>query len=119
MWLLMSVVTLICIVGTFSLGNALLDVWIMLIFGVIGFLMRRFDYEAAPLVLGMVFGPIMERSLSQSLLISQGNLLGLWTRPISGTILALAVLTFLTLAVIKMLWHQKKRADLRMKKHHA
>jgi putative tricarboxylic transport membrane protein len=108
----MSVVTLLCIVGTYSLGNELLDVWIMLTFGVIGFFMRRFEYEAAPLVLGMVFGPIMERSFSQSLLLFQGNLFSLWGRPVSGTILTLTLLIYFMVALIKMYRHKKQQTML-------
>ncbi len=110
MWILMSVVTLICLVGTYSLGNELLDVWIMLAFGVVGFFMRRYEYQAAPLVLGMVFGPILERSLSQSLLLFQGNILGLWGRPISATILSVSLPTFFILAFIKV-FRRKKSTD--------
>ncbi len=102
MWVLMSVVTLLCIVGTYSLGNEMIDVWIMVIFGVIGFFMRRFEYEAAPLVLGMVFGPIMEGSLSQSMILFQGNILGLWGRPVSASILSIAILIFLPVVLIKV-----------------
>lgn len=106
MWILMSVVTLICIVGTYSLGNDLFDVWVMLGSGIIGYLMQRFDYEAPPLVLGMVFGPILERSLVQSMLLFNGNVSGFWGRSISGTILTLPLLVFLIIALIKSLHHK-------------
>jgi putative tricarboxylic transport membrane protein len=111
MWLLLSVVTLLCIVGTYSLGNDLLDVWVMLIFGVIGVFMRRLDFEAAPLILGMVFGPILERTLCQSLLLFQGNLLGFFGRPVSGTILLITLLAFSILALVKIM-RRMRRAEL-------
>jgi putative tricarboxylic transport membrane protein len=106
MWVLMSVVTLLCIVGTYSLGYELLDVWIMVGFGIIGFLMRRFDYKAPPLVLGMIFGPLMERSLFQSLLLFQGNVLRFMGRPISAAIFIIPLLVFSIIALTKRLRHK-------------
>ena len=61
---------------------ALFDVWVMLGAGVVGYLMRKYDYEPAPLVVGLVLGPVMERSLRQTLIISRGNVSGLWESPI-------------------------------------
>jgi putative tricarboxylic transport membrane protein len=109
MWILMSAVTLLCIVGTYGLGNDLYDVWVMLGSGVFGFLMMRFDYNPAPLVLGMVFGPIVERSLIQSLLLFQGDILGFWKRPISGGILTFAGICFLAVGLIKWYSYGKKK----------
>jgi putative tricarboxylic transport membrane protein len=79
-------------VGAYGDNNNLFDVWVMLGAGVIGYLMRKYDFEPAPLVLGLVLGPIMERSLLQTLTMEQGNLSGLWSSPISATILLLALL---------------------------
>jgi putative tricarboxylic transport membrane protein len=101
MWILMAVVTLMCIVGTYSLDSEILDVWFMLVFGVVGFFLRRFKFESAPLVLGMVFGPLMERSLSQALILFNGDISGFWKRPISGTILKTALLAFLIVTLVK------------------
>lgn len=108
MWILMSTVTLLCVVGTYSLGNDLFDVWVMLGSGVVGFLMLRFDYNPAPLVLGMVFGPLVERSLVQSLLLFNGNVLGFWKRPISGGILTITLLAFLLITLIKGIRYKKR-----------
>jgi len=106
MWILMSVVTLICTVGTYSIDNQLLDVWVMLAFGIIGFLMRRFDYQAPPFVLGMVFGPLLEHSFIQSVRLFHGNILGFWQRPISGTILTIPFLALIIIGLIK--WLRRK-----------
>ena len=69
--------------------------------GVMGLLIRWFDYQAAPLVLGMVFGPLMERSLLQSLLIFQGNPWDFFQRPVSGSLCILAILWFLIFGLVK------------------
>jgi putative tricarboxylic transport membrane protein len=89
---LMPLICLLCLVGTYTLNNRLYDVWIVLVSGIIGYLMRQWKYEAAPLVLGMVLGPILERSLTQSWVIFHGEWWRFWTRPISGVILTVAIL---------------------------
>ncbi|MCK4786792.1 MAG: hypothetical protein KAV87_23740 [Desulfobacteraceae bacterium] len=66
------------------------------LFGVLGYLMRKFDYEAAPLVLALVLGQILEQSLRQSLRISGGSFSIFFTRPVSATLLTLAGLVLLS-----------------------
>jgi putative tricarboxylic transport membrane protein len=67
------------------------DVWLMLLFGVVGYLMRKLNYPVAPAVLAIVLGPLAERSLRQSLLGAQGDFSIFVTRPISGICIAVAV----------------------------
>lgn len=112
LWILMSAVTLLCIIGTYSLGNDLFDVWIMLGSGVLGFVMLRFEYNPAPLVLGMVFGPMVERSLIQSLLLFHGNVLGFWRRPISGSVFTITFLGFLVYVLLKWLRAKERVVEL-------
>lgn len=80
----------ISIVGVYSVNNSLFDVWLMGLFGLLGYLMRKLDFPAAALILGMVLGDGLERALRQSLMLSQGDITILVTRPISGTLLFLA-----------------------------
>ncbi len=94
--ILTPLILLFCIVGAYSIDNSFFDVGIMMLFGVLGYLMNKFDYEAAPLVLAFILGPILERSLRQSLKLSQGSFLIFFTRPIAGAFLALAILIFLS-----------------------
>lgn len=109
MWMLMSVVTLMCIIGTYSIENEILDIWVMMGSGVIGLLIRWFGYQAPPLVLGMVFGTLLENSLLQSLLMFQGNPLGFFKRPVSGTILIMAIFGFSIYGVLKFYrWKRRK-----------
>jgi putative tricarboxylic transport membrane protein len=82
----------ISIAGAYSLQNSLFDVWVALTFGVLGYLMKRFDYPAAPLVLALVLGPLLEMSLRQSLQISHGSLAIFVTRPGSAVLLAIGIL---------------------------
>jgi putative tricarboxylic transport membrane protein len=80
----------ISIVGVYSVNNSMFDVWIMGLFGLLGYVMRKLDFPAAALVLGMVLGDGLERALRQSLMMSQGDIMILLTRPISGTLLFFA-----------------------------
>jgi putative tricarboxylic transport membrane protein len=91
-------ILLFCLIGAYSVGNNVGDGLVMWVFGVVGYLLKKFDYEGAPLILAMVIGPMMEESLRQSLILSGGNFAVLVSRPISAAfILAAAVLLLLPL----------------------
>ena len=85
----------ISVVGTYSVSNSLFDVWMLGFFGLLGYLMRKLDFPAAPLVLGMVLGHGLERALRQSMMLSHGQLSIFATRPISAGILLLAAIVLL------------------------
>ena len=104
--ILFPAILLFCLIGAYSLNNSITDVIIMNIFGLIGYLFRKFHYEAAPLILALVLGPMMENSLRQSLILSAGNPLIFFNRPISAVILLVA---FLILAFPMMPWLRNRR----------
>jgi putative tricarboxylic transport membrane protein len=83
---------LVTMAGVFSINNDTADMWVVLAFGVLGWLMKKTGFEPGPLVLAFVLGPILERAFRQSMLISGGSLDVFVTRPISGTLFALMVL---------------------------
>jgi putative tricarboxylic transport membrane protein len=85
----------IAIVGVYSVSSSLFDVWMLAGFGLVGYLMRKLDYPSAPLILGLVLGDSMERALRQSLMMSQGELSILVSRPISATMLFLTLLVLI------------------------
>lgn len=89
---LFSLILLLCIIGSYITNNNSFDVIIMVIFGLIGYLMKKFGYEAAPLVLALVLGPMMEKAFQRSLMMSDGGFGIFLTRPISATFLILALL---------------------------
>lgn len=89
---LFSLILLLCIIGSYITNNNSFDVIIMVIFGLIGYLMKKFGYEAAPLVLALVLGPMIEKSFQRSLMMSDGGFGIFLTRPISATFLILALL---------------------------
>jgi TctA family transporter len=80
-----------CAIGTFSLSNSTFDVYLMSVFGFLGYLFHKFGCEPAPMMLGFILGPMMEEFLRRALLLSKGDPMVLVTRPISATMLAVAV----------------------------
>jgi putative tricarboxylic transport membrane protein len=94
--LLFPLILLFCLIGAYSLNNVTFDLYVMIFFGVVGWIMRKFGYEGAPLILAYVLGPMLENALRQSLLISQGSFMIFITRPISGIALGIAFLLLLS-----------------------
>ncbi|MCX5839833.1 MAG: tripartite tricarboxylate transporter permease [Deltaproteobacteria bacterium] len=89
-FILFPLILLFCLIGSYSINTSITDINIMIIFGLMGYIFRKFGYEAAPLILALVLGPIMEDSLRQSLLMSSGSPLIFFNRPISLVILIIA-----------------------------
>lgn len=100
--ILAPMIFILCIVGGYAPTQDLHDVWLILIFGVIGYLMRKLDYPMAPMVLAIVLGPLSETSMRQALLQSNGNFLVFFERPISGPIMLGAVVLFV-LPLVKLI----------------
>ncbi len=106
--ILAPVIFVLCLVGGYSPNALLSDVWLMVLFGVAGYILRKLDYPVAPAVLAIVLGTLAERSLRQSLLSSQGDPMTFVERPISGIILVCAVALVLVPVIRKFL--PKKQA---------
>lgn len=94
--LLMPIITILCVVGSFSLNNTTYDVLVALSFGVLGYFMKKFGYPGAPLVLGVILGPMAEENLNRALLASNNDWSILVKKPIS--------LAFIILSVISIAW---------------
>jgi putative tricarboxylic transport membrane protein len=94
--LLALIVVVICIVGAYSVHNSTFDVGVMIGFGIFGYLLRKGGFPAAPLVLAMILGPILERSLQQAMISSAGDPLIFIRHPLSAGLLAVAALVALT-----------------------
>jgi putative tricarboxylic transport membrane protein len=80
---LLPLVIVFCLTGMYTVNNSIVDIWIMLLFGGLGFLLRKLDYEGAPLLLALVLGPKLEVAFRQSLMISHGDFGIFVDRPIS------------------------------------
>ncbi|MEJ6402953.1 tripartite tricarboxylate transporter permease [Yoonia sp. 2307UL14-13] len=92
---LCSLVLILCIVGGFAPSQKMHDVWLIVGFGVIGYLLRKADYPMAPLVLALVLGPLMEKSFRQSLISAQGDIMIFVERPLSATFIVISAIFFL------------------------
>jgi len=104
--ILFPLILLFCLIGVYSLNTNTFDIYVMLVFGVLGYMLRKWNYEPAPLVLAFILSPLLEQSLYQALLLADGSPLTFVTRPISGGALVLAALLILS-ALLP--WFQKRR----------
>ena len=90
--ILAPIIFVLCIIGGYAPTQDMHDVWLMLVFGIVGYLMRKLNYPMAPAVLAIVLGPLAETSLRQSLLMSSGSFDIFFFRPISGVIMLIAII---------------------------
>ena len=94
--IIMPIVFVLCVLGSYSITQRLFDVWVMLGVGIACFLLRRRGFPVAPFVLGLVLGDIVDKSLRRGLVLSDGSLLPFFTRPISAALAALVLVMLLT-----------------------
>ncbi len=94
--ILYPLILLFCLIGSYSVSNNIYDVFTMLLFGVIGYVMKKFKYEGAPLILALVLSPLMENALRQSLILSHGSFSIFFTRPIALVLFIVAMLALLS-----------------------
>ena len=113
------VIIAICAIGAYTVHNAMLDVWFMLGFGVIGYVFKKLDYPLAPLVLAVVLGDCAEDSFRQSMLLSQGSLGILWSNWLVGSITTLALVLLLWPLVGRGMQAIKGMAGARHARRHA
>jgi putative tricarboxylic transport membrane protein len=113
------VIIVICAVGAYTVHNAFLDIAVMLVFGVLGYVFKKLSYPLAPLVLALVLGDMAESSFRQAMLLSQGDLTIFWSNPLVGTIvtLALAMLFWpvISLAVARLWPRHGNKAAISLK----
>jgi putative tricarboxylic transport membrane protein len=107
---LFPLILLFCLIGAYSLNNNPAEIGLMLFFGVLGYLMKKFKYDGAPLVLAMVLGPLMDQSLRQSLLMSGGSGMIFFTRPICLVIFAIVAVVLL-LPVLPLISGMRKTIE--------
>ena len=90
--ILFTLILLFCLIGSYTVANSITDVVIMIIFGLVGYLMKKFNYEMAPMIMGLVLGPLMEKAFRASMLMSKGSPIIFFRRPISMILIGLAML---------------------------
>ena len=107
--ILAPTIFILCIVGGYAPTLDMHDVWLMLLFGVVGYLMRKLDYPMAPAVLAIVLGPLAETSMRQSLIIGHGSPAIFFERPIAGAIMVCAIILLL-LPLVKIFTRKRGKA---------
>lgn len=95
--LLVPIILVFCALGTYALNNNTFEIWLMAGFAVVGYVLRKLNFEIAPLMLGFVVGPMLEENLRRAMLIYQGDASVFVTRPISATMFALAAALLLSM----------------------
>jgi len=105
---LFPMIVLFCMIGAYSINNSMMDILIMSIFGVVGYLMKKVGYEGVPLVLALVLGPLFENSTRLSLIMSRGSFLIFFTRPIAVAFLIIAFILIISPYVLRIRWSRKK-----------
>jgi putative tricarboxylic transport membrane protein len=101
MYLLFPLIMAISVIGVFNANQATLDLVLLCVLGVLGFYMRRNGYPIAPVILGYVLGYRMEEALRQSMIMTQGDLVGLLERPIVSTFLILALISMVVPMILQ------------------
>ena len=104
---LLPVIIVFCVVGAFGLDNTMFDVWVMLIFGLLGFALERARYPLGPFVIGFVLAPLMEEKLRSGLMMTAGSIEPIFTRPLA--------LIFLLIALFLLIWSLYSEHKLRLK----
>jgi putative tricarboxylic transport membrane protein len=106
--ILYPMILLFCLVGAYGINNNVFDVYVMIVFGVAGYLFKKFGYECAPLILAFVLGPMFEVNLRRSLIISEGSFSIFFTRPISLAAIAISI-TLIMLSVYQSFRSRRQR----------
>ena len=106
--LLYAAILVFATLGVYSLANSLVDVLVMYGIGVVGFLMRRYDFPVGPMILGVILGPLLEKQFRTALQISQGDLSVFFTRPISAILLLTAAAVLLLPYAPRLFGHGKR-----------
>ena len=107
--ILAPIIYILCVVGGYAPTQTMHDVWLMLLFGVVGYLLRKLNYPVAPAVLAIVLGPLAERSLRQSLLGLSGRMSRFFlTRPISAVCIVIA-LALILYPVYQKMSHRRRK----------
>ena len=94
--ILMPIVFVLCVMGSYAINVRVFDIWVMMFFGVIGYVMRKYYYPAAPLVLGVILGDMADVNLRRGLILGEGDIVPFLTRPISLILILLIILTMIS-----------------------
>jgi putative tricarboxylic transport membrane protein len=109
--ILAPITTLITLIGAYTVNNDVFDIGLVIVFGVLGYLMKKAGFDPGPLVLAFVLGSLLETSFRRSLLLFDGNPVEFFARPISGTLLTCFIVVALLPAARALLRHRRSHRD--------
>lgn len=109
---IMPIIVYVCSIGAYAVNNRMIDIWYMIIFGVLGYLFKKLDYPLAPMVLALVLGDMAESALRQALLISGGNPIVLFKPPIALPLMVAAIIIFFWPTITAQLEKRKKKGSV-------
>jgi putative tricarboxylic transport membrane protein len=89
--ILLPIILTLCVVGAYGLNNRVFDVWTILLFGILGFVLEKYNYPLTPIILGFILGPIAETNLRRGLQLSNGSFIPFLTKPIAAFFIAIAI----------------------------
>jgi putative tricarboxylic transport membrane protein len=101
--LLFPLILLICLIGAYAVNNGTFDIYVMIVFGIVGYLMKKFGYPAAPLVLALILGPMLEKNLGQSVMMANGSFAIFFQRPVSASLLIIAIVLLLSPLLLQLI----------------
>jgi putative tricarboxylic transport membrane protein len=104
---LATLVLLLCLVGAYSLNNSQLDLWVLVLFGIFGYGLRKLAIDPSPLVVALVLGPLMEKTLRQALFLERGNVLALAGRPLTAALLMLGAAVLIVPPLVRFVRRQR------------
>lgn len=104
---LMPTILFIAIIGAYSGMYRMFDLWIMIIIGAVGYILKKYDFSPAALIIGLVLAPILEKNLIQSMVITSGDIYALWQRPITGVILTITIIIAILPILIKIFFRKE------------
>jgi putative tricarboxylic transport membrane protein len=110
---LYPLVLFVSLVGAFALGNNTFTIWVVFFAGLLGYFMKRFEFPAAPFVLGLVLGPLLERALVQTSAMGDGNLLILFQRPMSAVLITVALIALALPLITSIIGRYRRRHPAR------
>jgi putative tricarboxylic transport membrane protein len=105
--ILLPLILLFCFTGTYAVSGNPFDLWVMVVFGVIGFLLQRYGYPVAPIVLGLILGPMLETHFRRALIVSRGDYGIFFQRPIAAALLAVAAI-YLLAPIVAWVWRRRR-----------
>ncbi|MDR1069998.1 MAG: tripartite tricarboxylate transporter permease, partial [Gracilibacteraceae bacterium] len=107
--ILMILVAVLCFIGAYSIRNSSFDIIATFFFGLLGYAMMKGDIPRAPMILGLILGPIMEQNFQRSMTLSDGNMMAFFSRPLSAAMLAFALLILVIPIMMELYKHYVKR----------